>query len=81
MASMCGSRNRVISKKLKKVGKPFTCNYYGDNRLIMMQEYKVYGNRIILHNGIPMYLTDNIHKRIAIEIKQNKKIWKKRKKQ
>lgn len=72
--------NRVISKKLKKVGKPFTCNYYGDNRLIMMQEYKVYGNRIILHNGIPMYLTDNIHKRIAIEIKQNKKIWKKRKK-
>ena len=61
----------IIFKKLEKVGEPFTCNYYGDDRLIIMQEYKSYDNRIVSTNGIPMYVTDEKHKRIAIEIKQN----------
>ena len=58
-------------KKLEKVGTPFMCNYHGDNRLIMMQEYKSYDNRIIPPEGIPMYVTDYKRKRIAIGIKQN----------
>ena len=61
----------VFFKKLEKVGEPFSCNYYGDKRLIMMQEYRAYDNRIILPNGIPMYVTDEKHKKVAIEIKQN----------
>ena len=61
----------VFFKKLEKVGEPFSCNYYGDKRLIMMQEYRAYDNRIILPNGIPMYVTDEKHKRVAIAIKQN----------
>ena len=58
-------------KNLEKVGTPFMCNYHGDNRLIMMQEYKSYDNRIIPPEGIPMYVTDYKRKRIAIGIKQN----------
>ena len=61
----------VVFKKLEKVGEPFSCNYYGDKRLIMMQEYRAYDNRIIPPNGIPMYVTDEKHKKVAIEIRQN----------
>ena len=60
-------------KKLEKVGEPFSCNYYGDNRLIMMQEYNLYNlDDVTNEDKIPMYITDYKHKRIAIEIKQNK---------
>lgn len=63
----------VIFKKLEKDGVPFSCNYYGDNRLIMMQEYKLYNLYDVANEDkIPMYITDYKHKRIAIEIKQNK---------
>jgi len=63
----------VIFKKLEKVGEPFTCNYYGDSRLIMMQEYKVYNTHMIYLNNALMYVTDKMHGRIAIELKQSKK--------
>lgn len=63
----------VIFKKLEKVGEPYSCNYYGDNRLIMMQEYNLYNlDDVTNEDKIPMYITDYKHKRIAIEIKQNK---------
>ena len=73
---ICDSGSRkddrnVAFKKLEKVGEPFSCNYYGDKRLIMMQEYRAYDNRIIPPNGIPMYVTDEKHKKVAIAIKQN----------
>ena len=32
----------VIFKKLEKVGESFTCNIHGDERLVWMQEYKLY---------------------------------------
>lgn len=63
----------AIFKKLEKVGEPFTCNYYGDSRLIMMQEYKVYNTHMIYLNNALMYVTDKMHGRIAIELKQSKK--------
>ena len=63
----------VIFKKLEKVGEPYSCNYYGDNRLIMMQEYNLFNlDDVTNEDKIPMYITDYKHKRIAIEIKQNK---------
>lgn len=61
----------VCFKKLEKVGEPFPCSYYGDNRLIIMQEYHAYDNNIASNEGIPMYFTDEKHTRIAIAIKQN----------
>lgn len=72
----CTSRQRkdkkyVFFNKLEKVGEPFSCNYYGDKRLIMMQEYRAYDNNITSNEGIPMYFTDEKHTRIAIAIKQN----------
>ena len=60
----------VIFKKLEKVGEPFSCNYYGDSRLVMMQEYQLFDLDMIY--SLPMYITDYKHKRIAIEIKQTK---------
>lgn len=66
-------KKSVIFKKLEKVGEPFTCNYYGDSRLIMMQEYKVYNTHMIYLNNALMYVTDKMHGRIAIELKQSKK--------
>ena len=76
----CSVRNRsdkksVIFKKLEKVGEPYSCNYYGDNRLIMMQEYNLFNlDDVTNEDKIPMYITDYKHKRIAIaiEIKQTK---------
>ena len=66
-------KTSVIFKKLEKVGEPYSCNYYGDNRLIMMQEYNLYNlDDVTNEDKIPMYITDYKHKRIAIEIKQNK---------
>ena len=65
----------IIFKKLKKVGEPYSCNYYGDNRLIMMQEYNLFNlDDVTNEDKIPMYITDYKHKRIAIaiEIKQTK---------
>ena len=60
----------VIFKKLEKVGEPYSCNYYGDNRLIIMQEYNLYNlDDVTNEDKIPMYITDYKHKRIAIEIK------------
>lgn len=64
---------RAIFKKLEKVGEPFMCNYYGDSRLIMMQRYKAYNTFTIYPNNALMYVTDKIHGRIAIELKQSKK--------
>ena len=62
-----------IFKKLEKVGEPYSCNYYGDNKLIMMQEYNLYNlDDVTNEDKIPMYITDYKHKRIAIEIKQTK---------
>ena len=63
----------VIFKKLEKIGKPFSCNYYGDARLVMMQEYQLFDSNVIYcYQTPPMYITDYKHKRIAIEIKENK---------
>ena len=63
----------VIFKKLEKVGEPYSCNYYGDNRLIMMQEYNLYHLYDVTNKDkIPMSITDYKHKRIAIAVKQNK---------
>ena len=63
----------VIFKKLEKVGEPFSCNYYGDARLVMMQEYQLFDSNVIYCNKTPpMYITDYKHKRIAIKIKENK---------
>lgn len=64
----------AIFKKLEKVGEPYSCNYYGDNRLIMMQEYNLFNlDDVTNEDKIPMYITDYNHKRIAIELKQNQK--------
>ena len=74
----CSVRNRsdkksICFKKLEKVGKPFSCNYYGDARLVMMQEYQLFDENVTYcYSMPPMYITDYKHKRIAIEIKQNK---------
>ena len=72
----CAYRNDkklACFKKLEKVGDPYSCNYYGDNRLIMMQEYNLFNlDDVTNEDKIPMYITDYKHKRIAIEIKQNK---------
>ena len=66
-------KKSVIFKKLEKVGEPFSCNYYGDARLVMMQEYQLYDSNVIYcYQTPPMYITDYKHKRIAIEIKENK---------
>ena len=66
-------KSYVIFKKLEKVGEPFSCNYYGDSRLVMMQEYQLFDSNVIYYyHTPPMYITDYKHKRIAIEIKQNK---------
>ena len=66
-------KTSVIFKKLEKVGEPYSCNYYGDNRLIMMQEYNLFKlDDVTNEDKIPMYITDYKHKRIAIEIKQTK---------
>ncbi|HIY88172.1 MAG TPA: hypothetical protein H9824_05655 [Candidatus Bacteroides pullicola] len=61
----------ICFKKLEKVGEPFTCNYYGDNRLLTIQEYQAYDINISSINNIPMYVSNYKHKRIAIELKQN----------
>ena len=61
----------ISFKKLEKVGEPFTCNHYGDN-IITMQEYRVYDIHVVSNVAVPMYITDEKHKRVAIEIKQNK---------
>ena len=64
--------NRIF-KKLEKVGESYSCNYYGDNRLIMMQEYNLFNlDDVTNEDKIPMYITDYKHKRIAIEIKETK---------
>lgn len=60
----------VIFKKLEKFGTPFSCSCHGDNRLIMMQEYRAYDTHIIPPNGISMFVTDYQHKRVAIEIQK-----------
>lgn len=66
-------KKSVIFKKLEKVGEPYSCNYYGDNRLIMMQEYNLFNlDDVTNEDKIPMYITDYKHKRIAIELKQTK---------
>ena len=62
----------VIFKKLEKVGEPFTCNIHGDERLVWMQEYKLYDINFCKENALLMYVSDYKHKRIAIEIKQTK---------
>ena len=75
----CDSTSRtdgkgICFKKLEKVGEPYSCNYYGDNRMVMMQEYKV--NDIyttILPEGVASYIVSNKHKRIAITVESNQK--------
>ena len=62
----------VIFKKLEKDGEPFTCNIHGEERLVWMQEYKLYDVNFCKGNALLMYVSDYKHKRIAIEIKQNK---------
>ena len=73
----CSSKLRndgksVIFKKLEKVGEPFTCNIHGYERLVWMQEYKLYDVNFCKGNALLMYVSDYKHKRIAIEIKQTK---------
>lgn len=71
----CAYRNDkklACFKKLGKVGEPFTCNIHGDERLVWMQEYKLYDVNFCKENALLMYVSDYKHKRIAIEIKQTK---------
>lgn len=73
----CGGTYRsdkksVIFKKLEKVGEPFTCYIHADERLVWMQEYKLYDANFCKGNDLLMYVSDYKHKRIEIEIKQNK---------
>ena len=71
----CAYRNDkklACFKKLGKVGEPFTCNIHGDERLVWMQEYKLYDVNFCKENALLMYVSDYKHKRIAIEIKQIK---------
>lgn len=68
----------VAFKNLEKVGEPFTCTIYGDERL-RMQEYKLYDVNFSKENALLMYISDYKHKRIAIEIKQNKEDMKEKK--
>lgn len=63
---------RVIFKKLEKVGEPFALYIHGDNRSVIMQEYKAYDNNIDSTSGVLMYVTDYKYKKVAIEIKQKK---------
>ena len=72
-------KKSVIFKKLEKVGEPFTCNIHGDERLVWMQEYKLYDINFCKENALQMYLSDYKHKRIAIEIEQNKEDMEERK--
>ena len=66
-------KKSIIFRKLKKVGEPFSCNYYGDSRLVMMQEYQLFDANVIYSYSMPpMYITDYKHKRIAIETKQRR---------
>ena len=65
-------KSYVIFKKLEKVGEPFTCNIHGDERLVWMQEYNLYDVNFCKRNALLMYVSDYKHKRISIEIKQNK---------
>lgn len=64
-------RYGVGFKKLEKVGKPFAQYIHGDNRSVIMQEYKAYDNNIDSTSGVLMYVTDYKYKKVAIEIKQN----------
>lgn len=71
----CAYRNDkklACFKKLEKVGEPFACNIHGDERLVWMQEYKLYDVNFCKENALLMYVSDYKHKRIAIEIKQTK---------
>lgn len=37
----------------------FSCNYYGDARLVMMQEYQLFDANVICYYSMPsMYITD-----------------------
>lgn len=72
MAILRSDLSYVIFKKLEKVGEPFTCNIHGDERLVWMQEYKLYDVNFCKGNALLMYVSDYKHKRIAIEIKQTK---------
>lgn len=65
-------KKNIIFKKLEKVGEPFTCNIHGDERLVWMQEYKLYDVNFCKENALLMYVSDYKHKRMAIEIRQNK---------
>lgn len=73
----CGALTRsdkenVIFKKLEKVGEPFTGIIQEDERVVWMQEYKLYDVNFCKENALLMYVSDYKHKRIAIEIEQNK---------
>lgn len=61
----------VIFKKLEKVGEPFTCNYYGDSRLLLMQKYRIYHWPAILPSDTHAYTDGRCERTVAIEIKQN----------
>ena len=62
----------VIFKKLKKLGEPYTCNYYGDSRMLMMQDYRYTYKPAIFTSDIPACDVGDSHYAIAIAIKQNK---------
>lgn len=61
-----------IFKELKKIGDPFTCNINGDGKMVTMQEYSLYDTNFINTSPSLMYVSDYKHKRIAIEVKQDK---------
>ena len=65
-------KKSVIFKKLEKVGEPFTFYIHGDERLVWMQEYKLYDVNFCKGNALLMYVSDYKHKRIAMEIQQTK---------
>ena len=79
MAILRSDLSYVIFKKLEKFGEPFTCSIHGDERLVWMQEYKLYDVNFCKENALLMYVSDYKHKRIAIEIQQTKEDMKEKK--
>ena len=64
-------KENVIFKKLEKVGEPFIYNYKNE-RLVKMQEYKLFDLNFCKETDALMIVNDYNLKRISIEIKQNK---------
>ena len=66
-------KSYVIFKKLKPVGDPFACNYFGDKSPLVAQKYRLHHMPAILPDIPHVYSDDGNETTVAIEIKQDKK--------